>query len=280
MPRRRRFVPKKPTPFKPFEDDSSAAYIYLLTNRAFRYVKIGFTQKSPKERANQLASATGVPGEFMVKRDWFVPADQAPQIEKQIHQELKRRGYHHKKEFFDIQLPVAVEIIESVLETNAVLELSREKEEVRLEKLRAYYDRKKLEARLKEEKREEERRSVQNAHQLHQFREILLERLKQRHRLRTAYLPNGVGIVCALLSVGALSVLWPPLVAAALVIGGVVYWLVLGLFKRRTSTYISRRYAALLEERVSMAKQYLYQANRPVEDFISTEECASLLRLD
>jgi hypothetical protein len=89
----RRFRPSKPTPFKPFEDDSTAAYIYLLTNPAFRYVNIGYTRKPPKERAKALTSATGVPGEFKVGGDWFVPADLVRKLESGLVRSGGLRGY-------------------------------------------------------------------------------------------------------------------------------------------------------------------------------------------
>jgi T5orf172 domain len=277
----RRFIPRKPTPYKPFEDDCSAAYIYLLTNSAFRYIKIGFTQRSPKERAKEITSATGVPGEFKVYRDWFVPSDRARKLERDIHDELKRLRYHHKKELFRLEPNRAAQIIDRILEQNDLLELSKEKEEARLQKLREYYDGKKREAKLQQDKKERETRNLRDEEDLRQFRLVLHHRLRRRHKVRTEYGPVGVGVASAVLSLAtiyAVGVSVPWILQLLILIGA--YMLAHGWFDDRGSAYISRTYGPLIEQRVTLARHYLSQTNERVDRFIDTEKGASLSRVD
>ncbi len=82
------------------EGNSSAGYVYVLTNKAMpKLVKIGYTNKSPSERAAELSSTSGVPKKFEVAFSQRIYGD-AKQVEQACHAALtaKRSG----KEFFSI----------------------------------------------------------------------------------------------------------------------------------------------------------------------------------
>ncbi len=82
-----------------------------MTNPAMpNLVKIGFSLRDPKLRANELAG-TGVPHPYRVAYEALVidPRD----IESKVHSELK--SYHDAKEFFRCGLEVAVQTIRSVV---------------------------------------------------------------------------------------------------------------------------------------------------------------------
>lgn len=277
----RRFRPRKPTPAKPFEDDESAAYIYALTNPAFHYIKIGFTLRSPKERAKELASATGVPGDFEVNRDWFVPSDQVRIIESEIHSELRKLGFHHKKEFFDVSIFNAIKIIENVLQKHGLLDLANAKEEIRLNKLRTYYAKKKEKARQQKEEIERQRNQLIIKSKIEstarEFRLKLHEHLKEKHKFRTIYLP-----VCISCLIFCLSII----LSSAIIEGQWIWKLLMvfivtnyffGHFRDKASDYISENYKLLIEQRTSLVVNFLSANNKEIDQFLSSEKCRSLL---
>lgn len=92
-----------------------SGYIYILINPTLNgLVKIGKTSKTPEERAKELSSATGVPTQFMVAYDEFF--EDIDLAENHVHEVLKNMGHHifPNKEFFDIPLKKAIEIIGNV----------------------------------------------------------------------------------------------------------------------------------------------------------------------
>jgi len=201
----RRHKPRKPTPYKPFETDESAAYIYLLTNSAFPYVKIGFTEKSPKERAKELTTATGVPGEFKVADDWFVPKDQVRGIESEIHSKLKRDGKHHRKEFFNVSVQDAKRAIVEVLQTKGLYELAITKESERLTKLKSYYENKRksqIEMQNAIERRDRAA-SLKKKSQLmaYYFDYMHKHNIYKKHPVQCLYLPNTIGSISLIIGV-------------------------------------------------------------------------------
>ena len=86
-------------------------YIYILRNPAFEYLKIGQTSRSPDERAAELSRETGVPMAFTVA--YKVKVEDCLSAEKEIQKKLHQfriRG----KEFFDIPLTEAIEIVAAI----------------------------------------------------------------------------------------------------------------------------------------------------------------------
>jgi hypothetical protein len=275
----RHAVRKKQTPFKPFETDPGAAYLYILTNPEFREVKIGFTERSPNERAKELSSATGVPSEFQVKHDWFVPADQVRALEAEIHKKLRHQGYHHKKEFFSIGVDAAVEFIEEVLGHHNLLDLSREKEEQRRYKLRKYYEDKAARAReIENAHRLAERERGINS-ELDKFRFHLELKLAERHPIRFKILPFMSALIGALLAilVAALtSAPWPYFLLACIGGGLLAYESVMP----KISEFVARRYGAVMEERLKLARQVMEKSSSTPANFPASSEYKSLLLVD
>lgn len=99
--------------FIQFEGEN-AGFIYIMRNPAFakNIYKIGLTTNETKERANQL-SKTSVPDHFHVMREWAVK--DCSKAEKEIHAILGKYRVDPRREFFDIDMKVANETIEEVI---------------------------------------------------------------------------------------------------------------------------------------------------------------------
>lgn len=92
-----------PTPMK--------KYVYILSNSAHDgLLKIGKTDGSPHNRADQLSRQTGAIGHFVVEWSMEVPDNDV--AEKILHYIF--RDFHHSKEFFKVPLEQA--IIDSTFE--------------------------------------------------------------------------------------------------------------------------------------------------------------------
>lgn len=91
---------------------SEKGFVYIMTNQAMPgLLKIGRTSKLPEKRAqdSDLAS-TGIPSKFEVQ--YYVLFDNMVLAEKKIHMNLN--SYHYKKEFFRVDIPTAIMVIESI----------------------------------------------------------------------------------------------------------------------------------------------------------------------
>src|SRR5215472_17557151 len=87
-------------------------YLYLLTNPYMPgLVKIGCTDRTPRERADELSQATGVPGRFTVERSWAL--DDARSFEQRVHAALA--AYRVSGEHFRLSVPIATERIDAML---------------------------------------------------------------------------------------------------------------------------------------------------------------------
>ena len=95
--------------------DENAGYIYIMRNAAFEnnIIKIGLTTKVTKERAKQL-SKTSVPDKFFVIREWVVK--DCKKAEEEIHNLLAQYRIDPRREFFQIDIKLASETIDSVIE--------------------------------------------------------------------------------------------------------------------------------------------------------------------
>lgn len=93
-------------------------YIYVLLNPSLKgLLKIGRTNRSPEERAQELSTSTGVPQPFIVAYECIVSDGVA--AEKLIHEELATEGYriNESREFFQIPLKEAVKVIDRVCQS-------------------------------------------------------------------------------------------------------------------------------------------------------------------
>ena len=86
------------------------SWVYVLSNSTMPgYVKIGFTDKTPEERAEQLSKSTGVALPFDVA--WAFHCYNAEQLEKEVHRHLDGQRIAGNREFFDISVNEAKDII-------------------------------------------------------------------------------------------------------------------------------------------------------------------------
>lgn len=97
-----------------FEEDT-AGYIYIMRNPALEkdIFKIGLTTKKTDVRAKQL-SKTSIPDHFHTMREWMVR--DCIKAEKEIHELLKRYRIDPRREFFKMDMKIANETIDIVVE--------------------------------------------------------------------------------------------------------------------------------------------------------------------
>ena len=85
-------------------------YIYVLSNPSMRgLLKIGFTERTPKERIAELRG-TGVPTDFVLESHFY--SKHPLEDEKYIHGSLNEYRVNDKREFFKVDLKTACTIIE------------------------------------------------------------------------------------------------------------------------------------------------------------------------
>lgn len=85
-------------------------YVYILSNPDLReLLKIGMTSKSPIIRANELSGTTGVSSKYEI--EYYGKVSDRFLAEKEAHKRLER--FHHKKEFFRVNIEVAIYSIET-----------------------------------------------------------------------------------------------------------------------------------------------------------------------
>lgn len=83
-------------------NNNENGFIYILTNTHIpKIYKIGYTKRDSTTRAKEISKGTGVPGEWIVARDW--PVVDAYQTEQYIFAEFKRYRISKKNEMFDFQ---------------------------------------------------------------------------------------------------------------------------------------------------------------------------------
>lgn len=80
-------------------------------------VKLGYTDRSPSERARELSSSTGVPEEFTVYAWWEILNTGAIELEKKIHQKFKNDRYRNNREFFVLEPEYAIAEIEVLVKS-------------------------------------------------------------------------------------------------------------------------------------------------------------------
>jgi hypothetical protein len=91
----------------------SNAYIYVLGNSIMPDLyKIGWTERSPEERAKEL-SYTGLPEPFKVL--YSKTTNLSDVVEKEIHEELDEYRYRSDREFFKADLNLIKQTIDKVL---------------------------------------------------------------------------------------------------------------------------------------------------------------------
>lgn len=97
-----------------YKINKRVGWVYIMRNPAFKesLLKIGRTSRPPLERAAELGAATSVPGEFELI--YFVHICDCHQAERWIHNELSEYRKSSRKEFFDVPLARAIELLDAV----------------------------------------------------------------------------------------------------------------------------------------------------------------------
>ncbi len=103
-------------------------YIYALLNTSMEgIVKIGKTTRSPRERAKELSTPTGVPTPFVLAYDWHTR--NCGEAEKRIHKRLVAHRVTPDKEFFRVELKDITQIITDIC-SSIDEEVTREEEQL------------------------------------------------------------------------------------------------------------------------------------------------------
>lgn len=85
-------------------------WVYVLSNPTTPgLLKIGYTKLTPDERARQISNATGVALPYNV--EWAYKCFNGEQLEGEVHRKLKAYRVNSNREFFQIQLEEAKEVI-------------------------------------------------------------------------------------------------------------------------------------------------------------------------
>ena len=92
-------------------------YVYILANSSFKFLKIGFTNRDPKNRIDEL-DTTGVPTPFELVYEVLVW--DAESLEKKIHSELGRCRVRNSREFFEISQDIAYMAVKNILKKNNI----------------------------------------------------------------------------------------------------------------------------------------------------------------
>ena len=83
-------------------------HVYIMKNEDIPgLVKIGMTDRTPAERAQELRNA-GNPGQFVVA--YSAEVDDPQLVESEAHRNL--RAYHHDKEWFRCSVTVAISAVQ------------------------------------------------------------------------------------------------------------------------------------------------------------------------
>jgi hypothetical protein len=121
-------------------------FVYVLKNKHVpRLVKVGYTDRNPAIRAEELSSFTGVPGKWVVCKSWFLA--NAYSWEQRIFTVLA--DHRETGEFFKLIPDAAVEIISVFLSVSGAIDESGLTEADKREIERAKETQKELEVKLR-----------------------------------------------------------------------------------------------------------------------------------
>lgn len=100
----------------PDNGEIGSEFVYIMANKHMpKIYKIGFTTSSPQERAEQLyKNVSGVPCRFEVKH--YTKCFNGLKIEKAVHRHFKRFRINTKREWFEVDLEEAIQVIKQMKE--------------------------------------------------------------------------------------------------------------------------------------------------------------------
>ncbi len=114
-------LPQRPRPTQPSDPDTAptdeSGSVYVLSNPEHPgLVKIGYTTRTPKERARELSASTGVPRPFEVEYEATVSHPR--RVERAVHQTLNPRMVNPDREFFEVSVRTAIRTIRRVADVD------------------------------------------------------------------------------------------------------------------------------------------------------------------
>lgn len=90
-------------------------FVYVLSTReAPNLLKIGYTERSVRERVNELNAATAVLVPYGARAVWVVR--RARQVEGEVHTLLAQYRVRRDREFFELPYPEAVRLIDDLVQ--------------------------------------------------------------------------------------------------------------------------------------------------------------------
>jgi len=94
-------------------DGDHDSWVYVLSNPSQPGIfKIGYTSNTPEERARQLSNATGVALPYEV--EYAYSCWNGLELEKDVHERLNEYRLRKQREFFQVDLEEAKEIINEI----------------------------------------------------------------------------------------------------------------------------------------------------------------------
>ena len=97
-------------------DGDHNSWVYVLSNPSQPGLfKIGYTSNTPEERARQLSNATGVALPYEV--EYAYSCWNGLELEKDIHERLSEYRLSNQREFFQVDLEEAKEVINEIGES-------------------------------------------------------------------------------------------------------------------------------------------------------------------
>jgi len=96
---------------------SIKGYIYIFSNPSFEHIKIGYSDRDPLIRLDEL-NTTGVPTPFVLEFSALV--HQPKTVEKLIHLELSNYRLNPDREFFTLPVNIAVVRIKEIMQINNI----------------------------------------------------------------------------------------------------------------------------------------------------------------
>lgn len=98
---------------------ADVGFVYVLSTReAPNLLKIGYTERSVRERVNELNSATAVVVPYGARAVWVVR--RARQVEGQVHELLAQFRVRRDREFFDMPFRDAARLIDDLVRRSRV----------------------------------------------------------------------------------------------------------------------------------------------------------------
>ena len=107
------YFTKRPTTMYANRDGDFDSWVYIISNPSSPgYYKIGYTKKSPEERAKQISNATGVIVPMVV--EWAFHCYNGFALEQEVHNKLDAYRVSNQREFFQISLDEARQTVEEI----------------------------------------------------------------------------------------------------------------------------------------------------------------------